>query len=239
MQLQKVPVTALVVNPRNPRIIRDAKFKKLVQSVRSFPQMLEIRPIVVDADMMVLGGNMRLRACIEAGFTEVPIIKASDLTEEQKAEFIIKDNVGFGEWDWEALANEWEAEQLDEWGLDVPVEKEEKYTSKIETPLYEPKKSKPPVASLMDKKKYAALIEEINESSISTEDKEFLRAAAARHVVFNFEEIAEYYAHSDHDVQQLMESSALVIIDYDKAIENGFAMLSQEIQNNFTEDYEE
>jgi hypothetical protein len=120
MQFQKVPVSALGVNPRNPRIIRDAKFKKLVQSVRSFPQMLDLRPIVVDADMMVLGGNMRLRACIEAGFAEVPIIKASDLTEEQKAEFIIKDNVGFGEWDWEALANEWEAEQLDEWGLDVP-----------------------------------------------------------------------------------------------------------------------
>jgi ParB-like chromosome segregation protein Spo0J len=106
-------------NPNNPRVIKDDKFQKLVQSIKEFPKMLEIRPIVVNDDMIVLGGNMRLKACKEAGLKEVPIIKASDLTEEQQREFIIKDNVGFGEWDWEQL-KEWDGEELEAWGLDVP-----------------------------------------------------------------------------------------------------------------------
>jgi DNA modification methylase len=107
-------------NPNNPRTIKDDKFKKLVASIQSFPQMLSLRPIVVNDDMVVLGGNMRLKACKEAGLKEVPIIKASDLTDEQQKEFIIKDNVGFGDWDWDTLSNEWDVEQLQDWGLDVP-----------------------------------------------------------------------------------------------------------------------
>jgi ParB-like chromosome segregation protein Spo0J len=107
-------------NPSNPRIIKDEKFAKLVQSIKDFPQMLELRPIVINSDNIVLGGNMRLRACKEAGLKEVPVMRADDLTPEQQAEFIIKDNVGFGEWDWEMLANQWEAEKLNDWGLDVP-----------------------------------------------------------------------------------------------------------------------
>ncbi len=120
MQIKKIKLSEIKPNPNNPRIIKDDKFKKLVKSIQDFPEMLELRPIVVNDDMIVLGGNMRLKACKEAGLKEVPVIKASELTEEQQREFIIKDNVGFGEWDWEQLANEWDAEQLDEWGLDVP-----------------------------------------------------------------------------------------------------------------------
>ena len=107
-------------NPNNPRIIKDDKFKKLVQSIKSFPQMLELRPIVIDENNIVLGGNMRLKACIEAGLTDVPVKQAADLTEEQKKEFIVKDNVGYGEWDWDDLANNWDEELLTEWGLDIP-----------------------------------------------------------------------------------------------------------------------
>ena len=107
-------------NPSNPRIIKDDKFAKLVQSIKDFPQMLELRPIVINSDNIVLGGNMRLRACKEAGLKEVPVMRADDLTPEQQAEFIIKDNVGFGEWDWDMLANQWDAEKLNDWGLDVP-----------------------------------------------------------------------------------------------------------------------
>ena len=107
-------------NPNNPRIIKDDKFKKLVESIKSFPQMLELRPIVIDENNIVLGGNMRLKACIEAGLTDVPVKQANELTEEQKKEFIIKDNVGFGEWDWNQLANEWETDLLLDWGLDIP-----------------------------------------------------------------------------------------------------------------------
>jgi ParB-like chromosome segregation protein Spo0J len=121
MKTQTVPINEVKSNPNNPRIIKDDKFKKLVASIKELPQMLELRPIVVNEDMIVLGGNMRLKACKEAGLKEIPIIKASELNEEQQRAFIIKDNVGFGEWDWDALANEWDAEQLEEWGLDVPI----------------------------------------------------------------------------------------------------------------------
>jgi len=120
MKTQTVKINEVKSNPNNPRIIKDDKFKKLVASIKELPQMLELRPIVVNEDMVVLGGNMRLKACKEAGLKEIPIIKASELNEEQQRAFIIKDNVGFGEWDWDALANEWDAEQLEEWGLDVP-----------------------------------------------------------------------------------------------------------------------
>ena len=121
MNITTTKLTDIKSNPNNPRIIKDDKFKKLVASIKEFPQMLSLRPIVVNDDMIVLGGNMRLKACKEAGLKEVPVIKASDLNEEQQKAFIIKDNVGYGEWDWDMLANEWDAEDLVEWGLDVPV----------------------------------------------------------------------------------------------------------------------
>jgi hypothetical protein len=107
-------------NPNNPRIIKDDKFKKLVKSIQDFPQMLELRPIVIDENNIVLGGNMRLKACIEAGLKDVPVKQAKDLTQQQKNEFIIKDNVGFGEWDWDDLANNWNVDDVLEWGLDIP-----------------------------------------------------------------------------------------------------------------------
>ena len=120
MNIVKVNIKQIVPNPSNPRIIKDDKFHALVKSIKDFPQMLNLRPIVIDDNYTVLGGNMRLKACKEAGIKEVPVVYAAGLTEEQKKEFIIKDNVGFGEWDWEALANEWDEEKLTEWGLDLP-----------------------------------------------------------------------------------------------------------------------
>ena len=118
----KVDIKKVIPNPSNPRIIKDDKFKKLVKSIQEFPQMLELRPIVVDSNMVVLGGNMRLKASIAAGLKEVDILIADQLTDEQKAEFIIKDNVGFGEWDWDLLANEWDVDALTEWGLELPFD---------------------------------------------------------------------------------------------------------------------
>jgi hypothetical protein len=114
-----VKISEVKNNPNNPRVIKDDKFEKLVNSIKEFPKMLEIRPIVVNDDMIVLGGNMRLKACKAAGLKEVPIIKASELTEDEQKQFIIKDNVSGGEWDWEALAVDWNADELEEWGLDV------------------------------------------------------------------------------------------------------------------------
>jgi len=122
--MQKVKINSIKTNPKNPRLIKDDKFKKLVKSIQEFPQMLELRPIVVDENNIILGGNMRYKACIEAGLKEIYILKAEDLTEQQKDEFIVKDNVGFGEWDWDILANEWDTDKLQNWGLDLPVFKE-------------------------------------------------------------------------------------------------------------------
>jgi len=120
--MKRVPISQVIPNPTNPRIIKDDKFKKLTKSIQEFPEMLELRPIVVDSNMVVLGGNMRLKACIAAGLKEVPIIVADNLTEQQQAEFIIKDNVGFGEWDWDLLANQWDVEALEDWGLELPFD---------------------------------------------------------------------------------------------------------------------
>lgn len=120
MNIETVSIGSVKANTNNPRLIKDDKYEKLLKSIKDFPAMLELRPIVVNDDMVVLGGNMRLKACKEAGLKKVPIIKASQLTEEQQREFMIKDNVGFGEWDWDMIANEWDSEQVQEWGLDVP-----------------------------------------------------------------------------------------------------------------------
>jgi site-specific DNA-methyltransferase (adenine-specific) len=124
--MQIVKISEVKPNPKNPRIIKDGKFQKLVKSIQEFPDMLNKRPLVVFTDVdnkyVVLGGNMRLKACKEIGLKEIPIIVADEWTEEQKHEFLIKDNVGFGEWDWDSLANEWDAEKLDDWGLDIPVD---------------------------------------------------------------------------------------------------------------------
>ena len=119
--IEEVNIKLIIPNPSNPRIIKDTKFTKSVKSIKDFPEMLALRPIVVDEYMIVLGGNMRLKACIEAGLKRVPVIKASMLTADQQKEFIIKDNVGYGEWDWDILANQWDEHLLNDWGLEVPV----------------------------------------------------------------------------------------------------------------------
>ena len=123
-------------NPNNPRVIKDDKFAKLVSSLKELPEMATVRPIVVNSDMIVLGGNMRLKAMKEAGWKEVPV-EIVDWDEDKQRQFIIKDNVGFGEWDWEMLANEWDAEQLEEWGLDIPTFEEEVKELEAEEDDYE------------------------------------------------------------------------------------------------------
>lgn len=121
MNVKITKISEVKLNPNNPRLIKDDKFTKLVQSIKDFPEMLDIRPIVVNADMVILGGNMRFKACKEAGLKEVPVIIADNLTEEQQREFLIKDNTSGGEWDFEMLANEWDVDLLDDWGLEVPT----------------------------------------------------------------------------------------------------------------------
>jgi DNA modification methylase len=118
--MQIVAISSIKPNPSNPRLIKDDKFHKLVQSLKDFPEMASVRPIVVNQDMVILGGNMRFKAMKEAKWKEIPV-EVVDWDEAKQREFIIKDNVGFGEWDWDDLANNWDAEELEAWGLDVPA----------------------------------------------------------------------------------------------------------------------
>jgi hypothetical protein len=118
-KIEYIPIWKIKNNPNNPRLVKDDKFKKLVKSIKDFPEMLDKRPIIVNEDMIVLGGNMRLKACNEAGLKEVPVIVAN-WTEEQERQFIIKDNLGYGEWYWDIIANEWDVNEINDWGLNIP-----------------------------------------------------------------------------------------------------------------------
>jgi hypothetical protein len=120
MNVKLTKIGDIKMNPNNPRTIKDDKFRQLVKSITEFPKMLELRPIVVNDDMIVLGGNMRLKACKEAGLTQIPVIRASELTDEEQRQFIIKDNVGYGEWDFSMLKNDYSTDELEDWGLDIP-----------------------------------------------------------------------------------------------------------------------
>jgi len=127
-----VRINKIKPNASNPRVIKTLKFKKLVKSIKELPSMLKLRPIVVDENYIILGGNMRYKACIEAGLKEIPIIVADELTEDEKQAFVIKDNLSFGEWDYDLLSNEWDSVELDDWGLDV-WQNEDDINNAIET----------------------------------------------------------------------------------------------------------
>ena len=158
----KIDIQKVKPNTNNPRVIKDFKFKKLVQSIQEFPEMLEKRPIVVDEDMIVLGGNMRLKACIEAGLKKIDVIIAEGWSEKQKQEFIIKDNVGYGEWDWDVLANEWSIDDLNNWDIDLPLDFNEDL--KDEDLDGEEKKEKPSIKITFQN------VEDLEEAELSIKD---------------------------------------------------------------------
>jgi len=244
MNTIKVDINEVFENDTNPREITSDKFAKLVNSIKDAPWMLDIRPIVVNDDMVVLGGNMRLKACRQAGLKEVPIVKVSDLTEEQQKEFIIKDNVGFGQWDWDILGNDWDLEKLEEWGLELEITDPEydsfaddSYTKKIDAPEYEPSDEKPELTDLVNTTKSNELVNKIQASEIDNNIKNFLIMAAQRHLEFDYSKIADFYAHAEPEVQELMEESALIIIDFQQAIAGGYVKLNQEITDRYLEEY--
>ena len=237
---QQVKLYKIKGNPNNPRIIKNDKFKKLVKSIQEFPEMLEKRPIIVDEDLMVLGGNMRLKASKDAGLKEVWIDIAEGWTKEQKDEFVVKDNVNFGDWEWDMLANEWDSVQLAEWGLDVweneddaKIEDDNNYTRKIVAPTYEPKNDKPSIDDLFSTDKADELIHKIKQADLTEDEVLFLSHCALRHTVYDYSKIADFYAHSRKEIQELMEDSALVIIDFDKAIEKGYVRLTKDIAASY------
>lgn len=237
MRSKKLALEEIKPNPNNPRFIKDKKYDKLLNSLREFPEMMDIRPIVVNKDHVVLGGNMRLRACIELGWEKVPVIIAN-LSPAQEKEFVIKDNASFGEWDYEDLLKNWNVESLDDWGVDLPDfdpedyddDHDSAYTAKVETPTYEPKEEKPDLSELVDVSKMEELCAEIQAADIPEDIREFLILAAHRHNVFTYSKIADYYAQAPREVQHLMERSALVLIDFHQAIEGGFVRMTENLK---------
>lgn len=232
--------------PRNPRLITEEEFAKLKKSLKNFHKMLALRPIVVDEGMNILGGNMRyqaLKKLAEDGAVcqvfdirgalvsyykfedEIPdewVKVATDLTADEKMEFIVKDNEERGQWDYDLLANEWDAEKLREWDIeaanwDADVNTEEKpdneYSRKVEIPTYEPSGKLVNINECIDTTKYEELCKRIKATDMPSDVREFLIHAAQRHIVFDYEKIADFYANAGKNIQQLFEDSALVIID--------------------------
>lgn len=217
MQVKKVKISEIKTNPKNPRIIKNDKFKKLVKSIKEFPQMLELRPIVVDENNIVLGGNMRLKACIEVGLKEIFIVQAAELTEDQKDEFIVKDNVGFGEWDWDILANEWDTDKLTEWGLDLPINSATENISEIQfEDVYYTPEEKPNISLIdcVDLTKFNQKIKLINDSKLNDDQKKILTLFAYRFIKIDFENVANYYFfNADQDEKEIIQRLRLVLCD--------------------------
>ncbi len=132
MQIQTLQISNIKPNSNNPRIVNKAKFEKLKESIKELPEMLQLRPLILNEDNVILGGNMRYKALVELGYTEVPVIRAESLTERQAQEFLIKDNLSYGDWDFDILANEWDSVDLDDWGLDVWQNEDDKIANEKE-----------------------------------------------------------------------------------------------------------
>lgn len=213
----KIEINKIKVNTNNPRIIKDNKFKKLVKSIKEFPEMLEKRPIVVDEDMIVLGGNMRYQACKELGIKKINVIIAKDWTDKQKQEFIIKDNTNFGQWDYDLLANQWEIQDLDDWGVSVPTIKNTELLSNLEykSMYYEPEKIDDiNLDDCIDTKKYEEKIKALDDYNISDSFKNTLKKFAYRFIKIDFEFVANYYYfQANEEEKKAIERLRLVLTD--------------------------
>ena len=262
MEFKKLPVSKLTMNtgqiegvPANPRQWTQADLDRLAASIEETPELLDARGAIVvphKGKFVVLGGNMRLTAAKKLGLAEMPCaVLPADTPAEKMKEIVVKDNGAFGAWDFDALANEWDDLPLTDWGVPAwkteeetelidTSEEEDNYSRKIEVPIYEPTGEDVQLNECRDKTKYDELIAEIDkDATLTSEERTFLKDAAARHIVFNYARIADYYANARPSVQRLMEKSALVIIDFDKAMENGFITMAHKIADIYSNDYDE
>lgn len=221
----------------NPRR-NDKAVEKVAASIQEFGFKV---PIIVDKNNVIVAGHTRLRAAEMIGMDEVPCLVASDLTDEQIRAYRLADNKTneFATWDFDKLEEELAQIQIDmqKFGFTLEKEEDNTYTGEITIPKYEPMEEQPPaLEELVDFQRVDRLTKEIDEADIPEDVKEFLYAAANRHAVFDYGKIAEYYCHAPKEVQELMEKSALVIIDYDKAIEYGYTNLKDELEIMMEED---
>lgn len=246
MEIINKKISELKPYKNNPRNNKEA-VKYVANSIKEFGFKV---PIIIDKNNEIISGHTRLEASKELGLKEVPCIIANDLSKEQVKAFRLADNKvsEIAEWDFDLLDEELkDITELDmsDFGFDLEFEKieEEKqditYTNKIDIPQYRITGEKPKILELVEQEKANKFIDKINKLNISDEEKEFLIKASTRHYAFNYSKIAEYYAHSNKEMQEIMEELALVIIDYDNAIKNGYTLLSKEIDKMSEEDYEE
>lgn len=251
MQIEKIAVTELSFDPSNARKHSEKNIEAIKGSLRKFGQR---KPIVV-RNGVVIAGNGTLQAALALGWSEIEVVRADDMTNTDAMAFALADNrtSELAEWDSEVLGFQLQALfedgfEIGEFGFDVGdfnlasdstggvSEESSKYTTKIEAPIYEIKGDKPDESQLYDKVRTNELLSRIKSVELPNEVKEFLINAASRHTVFNYQNIAEYYAHAPREVQELMEESALVIIDFSKAIELGFVKLAEEVADSYLED---
>lgn len=234
MDIIELGVDELIPYENNPRK-NDEAVDKVALSISAFGFKV---PIVIDANNVIVTGHTRLKAAKKLGIKTVPCIKADDLTDEQIKAFRLADNkvAEFSEWDEEKLMKELEEMgdiDMSLYGFEFPDEDEDgeddTYSDNTNVPQYDIQGEQPDLSELVNENKTAELLEEIENSDLSYDEKEFLRKAAQRHLVFNYKKVAEYYANASEEMQALMEKSALVIIDYNDAIMNGFTNLSKKI----------
>lgn len=242
--IKQVALTEIKPYENNPR--KNAKAVEVVKD--SIERFGFKQPIVLDKDSVIIAGHTRYLAANDLGWAQVPAIYATDLSEEDVRKYRLMDNKSaeFADWDNDLLRQE--LEQFQELGFDFQgtgfsakelaeiLNKDvdaDAYTDKIEAPVYEPSEDKPPLSDLFDDTRTKELQQEIEQSGVSKEKKAFLKAAATRFTEFNFERIADYYSHTDKETQRLFEKLALVIIDFDKAIEQGFVELTQKLRENY------
>jgi hypothetical protein len=217
MNIEEIEISKLKSNPNNPRTINKDNFKKLKNSIKEFPKMLKLRPIVVDENYMVLGGNMRLEALKDLGIKKTYCVQEKTLTTEQKDQFIIKDNVGYGDWNFDILANEWEIENLEDWGVNVPSIKNTELLSNLKyDPLYYEPKEVPNIEleHCVDLDKFNKKLEALDEYNLTKEQKRVLKLFAYRFIKIDFESVANYYFFNASDEEKkAIERLRLVLTD--------------------------
>lgn len=240
-------VSELKGNPKNPRK-NDGAVDSVAKSIEKYGFK---NPLIIDVDNIVWCGNTRLKAAKKLGLDEVPCIVVKDLTPKQMEEYALLDNKTneIAEWNFDLLSEILPGLDLDDFDLDwnltedenlkIETEEENPYTMKVDIPQYQITGECPKLKECINTQKVADLIKEIEQADITDEQKKFLINAAQRHLVFDYSKIAEYYAHQDKTMQELMEKSALVIIDFEDAIKNGYVEIRKEINNILEDNYDE
>lgn len=223
VKTMEVGIDELTLTMKNPRSISKKDFAVLKRSIKDFPSMMKVREVVVDENMRVLGGHQRIKALQAQGKTEVIVKQVIGWTEDEKDEFLIKDNIANGEWDNDKLANEWDKTKLEEWGLPLKVASSSDYKELLDVsiPYYEPADKAPEVEELADLREVDELIDDIDRCKIDKPLADILRARAAFFAEFDFQKIADYYAYADETVKDLMKRLGLVIVIPKEAYDRG------------------